>query len=121
MLTGQEVRKLTFQEMDYQDCFDGIWACASLLHVPEDEMVTVLKNIAAALKKGGVLYASWKYGDKNRFDCVTNRYFCDMTDKKINELIKSVIALDVCDSWLTCDVRNEYNTQNWINVLAKKI
>lgn len=44
-----------------------------------------------------------------------------MTDKKINELIKSVIDLDVCDSWLTCDVRNEYNTQNWINVLAKKI
>ena len=77
--------------------------------------------IAAALKKEGVLYASWKYGDKNRFDCVTNRYFCDMTDKKINELIKSVIDLDVCDSWLTCDVRNEYNTQNWINVLAKKI
>lgn len=50
-LTGQEVRKLTFQEIDYQDCFDGIWACASLLHVLEDEMVTVLKNIAAALKK----------------------------------------------------------------------
>ena len=35
-LTGQEVRKLTFQEMDYHDCFDGIWACASLLHVQKN-------------------------------------------------------------------------------------
>ena len=67
-LTGQEVRKLTFQEMDYQDCFDGIWACASLLHVPEDELVSVIKKVIVALKPGGVLYASWKYGKGTRFD-----------------------------------------------------
>lgn len=120
-LIGQEVRKLTFQEMDYQDCFDGIWACASLLHVPEDEIATVLKQIADALKSGGVLYASWKYGDKDRFDATTDRFFCDMKETKLSEIMKDVVDLELCDTWLTYDVRNEYNTQNWINVLAKKI
>ena len=33
--TGLEVLHMTFEEMDFDSVFDGIWACASLLHVPE--------------------------------------------------------------------------------------
>src|SRR4029079_479759 len=32
--SGQPERVLRFQEMNYQEEFGGIWACASLLHVP---------------------------------------------------------------------------------------
>ena len=35
--TGIEVRQMRFEELDGEDQYDGIWACASLLHVkPED-------------------------------------------------------------------------------------
>ena len=36
--TGLEVLHMTFEEMDFDSVFDGIWACASLLHVPEKEL-----------------------------------------------------------------------------------
>src|SRR5437879_4481189 len=36
-LTGQECKILSFQQMKFRDEFDGIWACASLLHVPKSE------------------------------------------------------------------------------------
>jgi SAM-dependent methyltransferase len=55
-----EVRR--FQEIDWEDRFDGIWACASLLHVPMAELPEVLGRLGRALKSDGVLYASFKYG-----------------------------------------------------------
>ena len=43
--TGLEVLNMTFEEMDFDSVFDGIWACASLLHVPEKELSAILKKI----------------------------------------------------------------------------
>ena len=39
---------------------DGIWACASLLHLPKVDVVDVLKGLFVAVKVGGVLYLSFK-------------------------------------------------------------
>lgn len=65
-LLQQEVQQLRFQELDYDACFDGIWACASLLHVPEWQQAEVFRRLMCALVPGGVLYASWKYGEAER-------------------------------------------------------
>ncbi|MEG2091102.1 class I SAM-dependent methyltransferase, partial [Niameybacter sp.] len=40
-LIGQPVRHMVFQEVEDVQLYDGIWACATLLHVPDDEMVDV--------------------------------------------------------------------------------
>lgn len=34
-LTGQQTLLMKFEDIDFKDEFDGIWACASLLHVPK--------------------------------------------------------------------------------------
>lgn len=120
-LTGQKVRKLTFQQIDYQDCFDGIWACASLLHVPAEETLSVLQKIAVALKSGGVLYASWKYGDSERVDHKTGRFFCDMTEETLQDLIRPEnCGMQIEEYWFTNDVRAEFASQKWVNVVARK-
>jgi SAM-dependent methyltransferase len=36
--TGQPVLKMRFKELSFCEVFDGIWACASLLHVPRHEL-----------------------------------------------------------------------------------
>ena len=54
---------MQFQEINFKNKFDGIWASASLLHVPTDEIKDVLKSLKDALKENGILYASFKYGD----------------------------------------------------------
>lgn len=33
---GQEVLCMDFRDLAFKNCFDGVWACASLLHVPRE-------------------------------------------------------------------------------------
>ena len=48
--TGIKVRQMLFQELDEKEKYDGIWACASILHLPKKQLREVLKNMYAALK-----------------------------------------------------------------------
>jgi len=110
----------TFDDLvqkDWQAKFSGIWACASLLHVPFNELSILIDTLLAMLKKGGVFYISFKYGYSDRID--DERFFCDMNEKrwksiklKSNHTINDTI-------WLTSDQREDRNHQ-WFNVLIKR-
>ncbi|WP_328987882.1 class I SAM-dependent methyltransferase [Thiorhodovibrio winogradskyi] len=69
---------------DWFECFDGIWACASLLHVPLDQLADALARLSRALKKDGVLYASFKYGRGEREH--NGRRFTDLNESGLAEL-----------------------------------
>src|SRR5699024_9780161 len=43
--------------------FDGIWVCASLLHVPAQELPATFRHLASLLADNGVFYVSFKYGE----------------------------------------------------------
>ena len=45
--------------------FDGIWAVASLLHIPRNEISGVLRNLYDALRSKGILLTSMKKGERN--------------------------------------------------------
>lgn len=65
---GRDVCNITFEELDYNNEFNAVWACASLVHVEIGEITGVLCKIQKLLKKKGILYASWKYGTGERID-----------------------------------------------------
>ncbi|HEV7305976.1 class I SAM-dependent methyltransferase [Ensifer sp.] len=71
---GRKVEVIRFQEIDWRDRFDGIWAEASLLHVPRAELTDVLDRVRRALKPGGFLHASFKAGEAEGHDRF-GRYF----------------------------------------------
>jgi SAM-dependent methyltransferase len=57
--SGCEVWQQDFLQLDLPDGrFDGIFANASLFHVPSQELPRVLRQLHAALKPGGVLFSS---------------------------------------------------------------
>lgn len=57
--SGCEVLQQNFLELDLpSEQFDGIFANASLFHVPRQELPRVLGQLCAALKPGGVLFSS---------------------------------------------------------------
>ncbi len=89
--TGISVRKMFFQEMDYENIFDGVWANASLLHIEHDELIPVFKKISTSLKHGGHFFASFKYGQGTLFD--DGRWFTMMTETDILEIIKSITGI----------------------------
>ncbi len=116
--TGLPVQVMTFADVDWKEEFDGIWCCASLLHVPAEELPGVMRKLADALKPGGVWYVSFKYGDGERE--VDGRRFTDMDEGKLRALLSTVAMIAVISLWTTQDKR-PLRDEVWINgVLRKK-
>lgn len=115
-LLGQEVWQMRFDEMAFDDEFDGIWACASLLHVPSEELPDILCRFHKAMNYRGTLYASFKYGEgiKQRGE----RTFSDFTEESLKNLLDNA-GFKVVECGITSDVRTDRAEENWINVIAK--
>ena len=117
-VTGLETLQLRFQDLSFVDEFDGIWANASLLHVPYDELTEVLRRLHCSLKQSGILYASFKKGNKHRQ--VEERHFYDHDENTLNPLIKGLFTLEVFwnseDTGIAANVTNE-----WYQVILRKI
>ncbi|MEP7007559.1 MAG: class I SAM-dependent methyltransferase [Sphingomonas bacterium] len=57
---GRTVRVLRFDDLDAQESYDAVVACASLLHVPRMVLPAILTRVWKALKPGGWHFASYK-------------------------------------------------------------
>ena len=114
--TGINVEQINFLDMDYNDLFDGVFASASLLHLNNKDLIIVLKKISKALKTGGILMASFKYGDNERLK--EGRYFNDMTEVKFSKLLESVSEF-VLERVLTND--GFKNHKSFITFVLKKV
>ena len=116
--TDLDVLQMTYEQMDFDDVFDGIWACASLLHTPKKELSGILTKIARALNDKGILYMSFKLGDFEGFR--GERYFSDFTADSISELLRENGRFEVIKLWETEDIRSGHSDVRWINVLVRK-
>ncbi len=88
---GQPVSVQRLQEIQYQNQFDSIWACASLLHVPAKELPDVFQRLVQALKSHGVIYCSFKYG-QGEYE-KQGRRFTDMDEVRLRALVGGVKGL----------------------------
>ena len=114
--SGINVKHMQFQDIDFIDEFDGIWASASLLHVPSTEIEMVLEKMKKSLKENGILYASFKYGD---FEGERNgRYFNDLTESSAIELFEKM-DFRIIKTWITSDSRKGREDEKWVNILVK--
>ena len=107
-----------FQELAEVGKYDGIWACSSILHLPMNELVEVMRKMAVALKENGIIYTSFKYGtfagERN------GRYFTDMTEETFAEFLGEVGDLEVEEQWTTSDVRPGRGEEKWLNLILRK-
>ena len=113
--TGIAVRNERFEDLKETSCFDGIWACASLLHVPKAQLPSVFQLAANALKAEGIMYASFKYGDFEGER--SGRYFTDLTEESLTKILEQVPSLFIRESWITGDVRDGRENEEWLNVI----
>lgn len=116
--TGIEVKHMYFQDFHEQNKYDGIWACASLLHLNQSDLEAVLSDLSDAIKDDGVIYASFKYGT---FEGMRNgRYFNDMNEDKFYKTLKHVDSLKIINQWISSDARPGRGEEKWLNVFLKK-
>ncbi|MCC5809118.1 MAG: class I SAM-dependent methyltransferase [Ectothiorhodospiraceae bacterium] len=114
-LLAQPVPVLRFDELAWKTEFDGVWACASLLHQPWADLPCTLSQLAITLKPGGVLYASFKHGSGERR--YRNRHFTDLDQHRLHQLLAQVPGLHLQHSWVTVDCRPDRPNQEWLNAL----
>lgn len=116
--TGIKVKKMLFHELGDIGIYDGIWACASILHLPKSELKPVIMKMSNALKDRGIIYTSFKYG------CFEGerggRYYTDFTETDFGAFIADVPTITVEECWITGDVREGRNAERWLNLILRK-
>ncbi len=117
-LCNIEVKEMFFEDFNEVNTYDGIWACASLLHLPKEKLIPILKNLSSALKDNGYIYTSFKYGN---FEGIRNeRYFLDMTEESFGELISEIPELEVVETYQTNGLLSSQIRKHWLNIILKK-
>ncbi len=116
--TGIKVRQMLFQDLKEHEKYDGIWACASILHLPPKELKEVFAKMLTALKTKGWIYTSFKYseftGERN------GRYFTDFTIDTFQDFIQDMDNLRIEEHWNTGDVRPGRGEEKWLNLILQK-
>lgn len=116
--TGIHVKQMLFQDLAEEEKYDGIWACASILHVKKTELPDIIRKMSLATKENGIIYISFKYGD---YEGKRNgRYFTDMTEISMKELLVDFPELKVEKQWITSDVRADRGDERWLNMILRK-
>lgn len=97
---------------------DGLWACASFLHIPRRDAPGVLLAFRRALRPGGLLYLSVKQGDGERwveYSAGLRRFFAFYRPDEIDCLLVAA-GFAVCEGWIEDDSLGR--PERWINRLA---
>jgi SAM-dependent methyltransferase len=117
-LTGVRTEVMRFQEFQSGPGFDGIWACASLLHVPESELPDSLRRLVDALKPGGHLFISVKNGVGERV-ASDGRLFTDLNERLVRQLLEPY-EIEIKKLWISEGQGSRKGKEQWLNVLAIK-
>ncbi len=117
--TDLEVLCERYEDMDFDDAFDGIWAREAFIHVPKDEIGAILDKVRNALTKKGVFYTCVCEGEFEGFS--GELYFSDYEKKELKELLDQH-GFQVIETWRTRDeeIRRGYEGDGWIHVLARR-
>lgn len=116
-LTGIKVRYQSFYDLSDVEKYDGIWACASLLHCDRDKLPDVLIRIHQALRINGVCYMSFKYGNTDREK--DGRKFTDLNESQVRKLLTQLDHCKLLQLWITTDKRKDHD-ESWLNIFFQK-
>ena len=115
---GQPVVCCDFREYEPEETLVGIWACASLLHLTQEEISGVVSRLAGHLVPGGCFYMSFKYGTfSGERD---GRFYTDMDETSLKRLLDGIPALSLIRQRVTEDVRPGHAGEKWLNAFCEK-
>ncbi len=116
---GAPVRVQLFEDLDDVAAFDGIWANASLLHVPRAGLPNVLARVHRALKPGGLLAASFKSGGQEGRDRL-GRYYNYLNADELTAFMHAAGAWDALDLQEGRGTGYDGSETGWVVVFARK-
>jgi len=115
----QEVICQKFDEIVYNNEFDAIWACASLLHVQKKNLDEIVIKLIQATKNNAVIYICFKVGNSERI--MDGRVFSDYNQDEMLNFIKKYKSLRLLELWISDDVIKPLEKSQWLNIIVKTI
>jgi len=127
--------ELTFDEVRFRSEFDGVWAAASLLHVPAQQMEEIVRKLVQALKPNGILFMSFKYGH-GEYEYGA-RFYTYYAGRDIRALLRRIRSTEKIEVWLSdtsgrklsrrkqwlawsLEMIGNYDRSLWLNVMLKR-
>ena len=117
--TGVSTRQLRFQEFDEIEKYDGIWACASLLHVTKVELPECVSRLIHGLKPGGAMYMSFKHGSGERI-APDGRFYSDLTSGDLQSLLSEMAGIRTEKLWSAMGTDVYGDPTRWVNAVVRK-
>ena len=97
--------------------YDGIWACASLIHLQEEEVLCFLRKIDMYLNDNGIVYASGKSGISTG-EVADGRFFLEFTEQLVEKILTVNKQLKLEKLWYSEDVSGRQGFR-WLNVVLR--
>lgn len=116
--TGVKIFDLAAEQIAFVEEYDGIWACASLMHMHKDAFFDTLPKIVKSLKPGGYFYFSLKEGVGEARN-VDGRLFSFYKADEITDLLSGLANTQIVKQWVSKDLAGRSETQ-WLNALVKR-
>ena len=121
----REIRKVFSGEIVCSDIqsyqpdqrYDGIWACASFLHLQEKEVLSFFEKINLYLNENGIVYLSGKNGITIG-KAADGRYFLEFTEQLVGKILAVNDRMKLEELWYTEDVSGRKGFR-WMNVVLK--
>ena len=121
----REIRKVFSGEIECSDIqnyqpaerYDGIWACASLIHLQEEEILCFFEKIELLLKANGSIYISGKNGIPTG-KAEDGRYFLEFSEYLVEKILIVNEQLKLEQLWYTGDVSGRRGFR-WLNVIFR--
>ena len=116
--TGLDVLVMSFAQMAWREAFDGIWACASLLHVSRADLPEAVARLRDALTHGGLFFMSFKHGTQERE--AHGRRFTDLDEAGARRLLAEVGGLEPLSTEVVADKRAERAGEHWLSLICRR-
>lgn len=114
--SGISVHTLRFSEVKWQGEFDGVWACASLVHLDRPDAEDALRKLTGALKPGGTLFLSLKQGSSSYLDSQGRHFNRYRSNSALRLLSAAGLIPDEC--WMSANVVEP--AALWLNLIGHK-
>lgn len=99
--------------------FDGIWACASLLHLQGKEIYHFFEKIDLYLNDNGIVYLSGKNGIPTG-ETADGRYFLEFTELLVEKILAVNDRMKLEELWYSEDVSGRKGFR-WMNIILKMV
>lgn len=114
----QPVLVQDFIDLTLPQNYNGIWACASLLHLPKSKLLSVLQTLHTHLSQGGVFYASFKGNKQPDGLDLKGRYFAYYDTPTLQSMFTEA-GFVVKELWTEEKPLRDY-LQIWHNIIVTR-